>query len=58
MIAWLDAGTRMVLVVNPRKRIVTVYRSLSDIAILTEDATLDGADVVPGWVLPVREIFA
>src|SRR3712207_3973057 len=26
VIAWLDAGTRMVLIVNPRKRIVTVYR--------------------------------
>jgi hypothetical protein len=48
----------MVLVVNPRKRIVTMYRSLTNSTILTEDATLDGADVVPGWALSVRDIFA
>jgi Uma2 family endonuclease len=58
VIAWLEAGTQMVLVVNPRKRIVTVYRSLKDISVLTENDYLDGADVVPGWTLPVRDIFA
>jgi Uma2 family endonuclease len=57
VIAWLEAGTQMVLVVNPRKRIVTVYRSLTMIAVLTENDQLDGADVVPGWILPVAEIF-
>lgn len=55
---WLGAGARMVVVVNPRKRAVTVYRSLTDIRILTEDDTLDGGDVVPGWTMAVKEIFA
>ncbi len=54
---WLDAGCRMVIVVNPRKRTATVYRSRSDIAVLTESDELEGADVVPGWRLPVRELF-
>lgn len=54
---WLDAGTRMVIVVNPRKRTATVHRSRTEIAILTEQDTLDGADVVPGWRLPVSELF-
>jgi Uma2 family endonuclease len=54
---WLDAGTRLAIVVNPRQRTVTVYRSRTDIAVLTEDDTLDGGVVVPGWLLPVREIF-
>jgi Uma2 family endonuclease len=54
---WLEAGARMVIVVMPRRRTVTVYRSLSDIVVLTEHDTLDGGDVVPGWTLPVREIF-
>jgi Uma2 family endonuclease len=58
VIAWLEAGTQMVLVVNPRKRVVTVYRSLTTITVLTEVDQLDGADVVPGWTLPVEEIFA
>jgi Uma2 family endonuclease len=55
---WLRAGCRMVVVANPRKRTVTVYRSHSDIVVLTEEDELDGGDVVPGWKLPVREIFA
>jgi hypothetical protein len=48
----------MVLVVDPERRIVTVYRSLDNIRILTVDDAIDGADVVPGWKLPVLEIFA
>jgi Uma2 family endonuclease len=54
---WIDAGTRMVIVVNPRTRTVTVVRSRAGVKILTEQDTLDGGDVVPGWILPVREIF-
>jgi len=55
---WLDAGTLMVVVVNPRQRTVTIYRSRTDIVILTQDDILDGKDVVPGWSLPIRELFA
>jgi Uma2 family endonuclease len=55
---WLSAGCRMVVVVNPRKRTATVYRSRSDIVVLTEDESLDGGEVVPGWRIPVRQIFA
>ncbi len=55
---WLNAGSRMVLVVNPRRRSVNVYRSLTDVRILTKNDTLDGGDVVPSWTLPVREMFA
>jgi len=55
--AWLAAGMRMVIVVNPRQHCATVYRSLHEITILTEDDTLDGGEVVPGWRMPVRELF-
>jgi len=55
---WLDAGTRMVVVVNPRKRTVTVYRSLHQIEVLREQDVLDGSDIVRGWSLPVAAIFA
>ncbi|MDP9349630.1 MAG: Uma2 family endonuclease [Gemmatimonadota bacterium] len=55
---WLSAGCRMVVVVNPRKRTATVYRSRSDIVVLTEEDVLDGGEVVPGWRLPVGQIFA
>ena len=54
---WLDAGTRLVVVVNPRIQTVDLYRSRSDIRILTIDDVLDGGEVVPNWTLPVRDIF-
>jgi Uma2 family endonuclease len=54
---WIEAGTQMVILVMPRQRTVTVYRSLADIIMLTEHDTLDGGDVVPGWKIPVRELF-
>jgi 3-keto-L-gulonate-6-phosphate decarboxylase len=55
---WLDAGTPLVCLVSAGRRAVTVFRSLKDIAVLTENDVLDGGDVVPGWKLPVRDIFA
>ncbi len=55
---WLEAGCRMVVVINPRRRMVTVYRSRSEISILNEGDTLEGADVVSGWELPLSRLFA
>lgn len=55
---WLEASCRMILVVEPKRKTATVYRSREDIRILTEGDSIDGADVVPGWRLPVAEIFA
>lgn len=54
---YLRAGTGMVVVVDPPKRTVIVHRSHADVLILKEDDVLDGGDVVPGWTLPVRELF-
>ena len=55
---WLAHGTRMVLVLDPRRRTVAVHRPGADARHLTVDDTLDGEDVVPGWSVPVRELFA
>ena len=54
---WLRAGTRMVVVINPRQETVTVYRSLEEVVVLNRDDVLDGGEVVPGWTLPVHELF-
>jgi Uma2 family endonuclease len=54
---WLSAGCPMVVVVNPRRRTAKVYRSRNDIVELSEDDVLDGGDVVPGWMLPLRNLF-
>jgi Uma2 family endonuclease len=54
---WLVAGTKLVLALNPRKRAMTVYRSLSDIVILKDDVVLDLNDVVPGFKIAIKDIF-
>jgi Uma2 family endonuclease len=54
---YLRSGTRMVWVIRPRTRTVTVYRSLSNIRLLTEGDTLDGDDVLPGFSTAVKDIF-
>jgi Uma2 family endonuclease len=54
---WLAAGCPMIVVVNPRRHTAMVYRSRSEIVELTETDVLDGGDVVPGWKLPLHELF-
>jgi Uma2 family endonuclease len=56
--AWLDAGTRMVIVLHPRNRTATVYCGRDDATVLGENDTLDGGDVVPGWRVPIHALFA
>ena len=54
---WLAAGTRMVIVVNPRNRTVKVHTP-DGMRELTETDTIDGSDVAPGWRMAVADIFA
>lgn len=54
---YLEHGARLVWVVEPQTRTVTVYRSLSDIHILTADDILEGGDVVPDFTCRVRDMF-
>jgi Uma2 family endonuclease len=54
---YFAAGARLVWIVNPKLKTVTVYRSLSDIITLTEKDTLDGGEVIPGFQYAVTELF-
>ena len=54
---WLSSGSKLVWVVNPRQRTLKVHRSLTDITVLTEADVADGGETVPGWRLPVAEMF-
>lgn len=54
---WLAAGTRLVFVVNPRQRTVAIHRPGQAVRILTEQDSLDGEEVIPGWTMPVRDLF-
>lgn len=53
---WRDAATPMVIVFDDRKHAVTVHTPTTTSCLSIGD-TLDGGDVVPGWKLPLRELF-
>jgi Uma2 family endonuclease len=55
---WLDAGCRAVWVIDPDTRTATVYRSLTEIAVLRVSDRLTCEDLLPGFSLPVGELFA
>lgn len=48
----------MVWTVNPESRSVDVYRPGERTTTLTEDDTLDGLDILPGFTCPIADIFA
>lgn len=52
------AGVRLVWIVDPRKRFVRVLTAPGAETLLRETDTLDGGDVLPGFSVAVREIFA
>lgn len=53
------AGTRLAWVVDPARRIAVVYVSADNpLATLTDKQSLDGGDVLPGFALPLSELFA
>jgi Uma2 family endonuclease len=54
---WLHAGSRMVVVVNPRTQQVLVHAPNADVKVLEANDTLEGGEVVPGWQLPIGELF-
>ena len=54
---WISFGVILVWVADPDTRTVEVYRQDAPTVTLTEDEVLDGASVLPGFTLPVREVF-
>jgi Uma2 family endonuclease len=55
---YFAGGARLVWEVDPRKRQVAVYTAPDMVTILDENGTLDGAPVLPGFTLSVRDWFA
>jgi len=54
---YLANGSETVWLGYPEKRMVEVSRKGSDVEILLESDTIDGGDLLPGFSLPVRDIF-
>ena len=58
VVMYLQAGTPLVWLVNPATRTVVVFRSESAPVTLGETDTLDGGEVLPGFSVPLAEIFS
>jgi Uma2 family endonuclease len=52
------AGVKLVWFVEPDQRTVRVFAAPDRSVTLTADDTLDGGDVLPGFTLPVKQVFA
>ncbi len=53
---WLEAGSALVWIVDPQRRLGRVYRANGSESLMDQDGALDGEDVVPGFVCPLKEI--
>ncbi len=54
---WLDAGCRVVWLVDPRRQTVQVYQGRSQAKVLRLSDTLSGEPLLPGFLLAVAEVF-
>ena len=54
---WLSAGTRLVWVIDPERRLARVYRHDGTEASVTGAAALDGEDVLPGFACSLEAIL-
>jgi Uma2 family endonuclease len=54
---YFEAGVRLVWIVDPRKRTARVYTALDQSVLIKEGQSLDGGDVLPGFVLPLSKLF-
>lgn len=54
---YFSAGVELVWEIDPKKRAVTVYTSPTESTILSNDDILDGGTVLPGFQLPLKELF-
>jgi Uma2 family endonuclease len=55
---YFDAGVRLVWFVDPRKRSVKVFTGKKSSKELRESETLTGGRVLPGFSVPLAELFA
>jgi Uma2 family endonuclease len=54
---WLQAGCLQAWVVDPQNKTITVYRNRREAAVFALEDTLADDDLLPGFSLPVTEVF-
>ncbi len=55
---YFEAGVLAVWVLDPATRTVRAHRAVTDVTVLSERDTLTGGAVLPGFAVPVAELFA
>jgi Uma2 family endonuclease len=55
---YLEAGVRLVWIVNPKRRSVTVFAADGTVRSVLPSGMLDGNDVLPGFALAIDRLFA
>lgn len=55
---YLESGVRLIWLVDPKRRVVAVIKADGSKTMLDATKTLDGGDVLPGFTLDLRELFA
>jgi Uma2 family endonuclease len=55
---FFQAGVDLVWIIDPKKRLAHWYTAPDEVHLVTESEVLDGGDVLPGFQLPLRELFA
>lgn len=58
IVDYLDAGTRLVWVIDPATRTAAVHRTGNDVVMIRDGDVLDGGDVLPGFRLPLTDLLA
>jgi Uma2 family endonuclease len=54
---YLDTGTPLIRVLDPRSRLVVVFRPGTPVRFIDADGVLDGEGVLPGFSLPLRDVL-
>ncbi len=55
---YLAAGVRLVWVIYPESRSVSVFDDTGQVQFLNDTEALDGGDVLPGFSVPIERLFA
>lgn len=58
LLEYFDAGAQLVWLVDPKVRTVRVHTAPDHSTLTVEDGALDGGDVLPGFTLALRDLFA
>jgi Uma2 family endonuclease len=54
---WLSAGATLVWIIDPERRVASVYRPDGRVTLVTEQETLEGEHAVPGFSCPLASIL-